>query len=148
MKTIPETNEALVLRTDFSNTAAWEAVCVAIQKPVGDFRAYVDFLSDPEYEGITTEQLLSLIPQNPYHTLIFIVDQVTLSQPEYPILVVDLYHEPGRTFRVIPSEMWGVENNLSLANMDFDDFAENVDLDGVFRGFPMSNTSGSFWIKY
>ncbi len=138
MKIIPETNEALVLRTDFSNAAAWEAVCAAIQKPVGDFRAYVNFLSDPEYEGITTEQLLSLIPQNPYHTFIFIVDQVTLSQPDYPILVVDLdlYYEPGRTFRVIPSEMWGVENNLSLANMDFDDFADNVDPDGVFRDFP------------
>jgi hypothetical protein len=28
----------------------------------------------------------------------------------------------------------GVENNLSLANMDFDEFADAVDADGVFRG--------------
>jgi hypothetical protein len=32
--------------------------------------------------------------------------------------------------------MWGVENNLSIANMDFQDFVDYVDLDGVFRGFP------------
>jgi hypothetical protein len=31
--------------------------------------------------------------------------------------------------------MWGVENNLSLANMDWEDFAATVDEDGVFRGF-------------
>ena len=24
----------------------------------------------------------------------------------------------GATFRVVPSEMWSVQNNLSLANMD------------------------------
>jgi hypothetical protein len=31
--------------------------------------------------------------------------------------------------------MWGVENNLSVANMDFHEFADNVEDDGVFRGF-------------
>jgi hypothetical protein len=28
-----------------------------------------------------------------------------------------------------------IENNLSLFNMDFWEFADNVDDDGVFRGF-------------
>jgi hypothetical protein len=31
--------------------------------------------------------------------------------------------------------MASVENNLSIANMDFIDFAESVDEDGIFRGF-------------
>jgi hypothetical protein len=31
---------------------------------------------------------------------------------------------------------WSVENNLSLANMDFEEFANAVDVDGLFRGFP------------
>lgn len=30
---------------------------------------------------------------------------MTLSHPEHPLLVMDLSEEPGRTFRVIPSEM-------------------------------------------
>jgi hypothetical protein len=50
-------------------------------------------------------------------------------------LVVDLDETPGRTFRVVPSEAWGVENSLSLANMGFEEFAEAVDEHGVFRGF-------------
>jgi len=64
------------------------------------------------------------------------VDRVALTDPEHPILVVDLMDQPGRTFRVIPSEAWGVENNLSIANMGFEEFAEAADEDGVFRGFP------------
>lgn len=43
--------------------------------------------------------------------------------------------EPGRTFRALPSEVNGIESNLSIANMDWEDFAESVDDDGVFRGF-------------
>jgi hypothetical protein len=31
--------------------------------------------------------------------------------------------------------MWSVENNLSIANMEFGEFAGNLDQDGVFRGF-------------
>jgi hypothetical protein len=34
--------------------------------------------------------------------------------------------------------MWGVENNLSIANMVFAEFAGAVDEDGVFRGFSES----------
>ncbi|MGQ0602911.1 MAG: DUF6924 domain-containing protein [Anaerolineales bacterium] len=138
MRPIPETRNALVLRTDFSDDAAWEAICAAIRAPVGEFQAYVDFLNDPEYEGITLEQLLALAPQSPYRSFIFIADRTTFSLPEHPILVVDLYTEPGRTFRVIPSEMWSVENNLSIANMDFEEFADALSPDGVFRGFPVS----------
>ncbi len=125
-----------MLRTDFSDEAAWEAVCAAIREPVGEYRAYVDFVSDPEYEGLTVEELTELVPKGSGHTFLFLVDEIALSHPEHPILVVDLYDQPGRAFRVIPSEMWGVENNLSIANMDFHEFADSVDPDGIFRGFP------------
>ena len=136
MKHLPDTANALILRTDFSDAVAWESLCSAIQAPVGGFKAYVDFLSDPEYDGITLAKLLSLIPPGSTHTFIFLVDRLALSQPDHPILVVDLSTEPGRTFRVIPSEMWSVENNLSIANMDFAEFTDACDSDGVFRGFP------------
>ena len=41
----------------------------------------------------------------------------------------------GATFRCVPSAVQAVENNLSIANMDFEEFAGAVDEDGVFRGF-------------
>ena len=136
MKEIPNTEKTLVLRTDFSDDNAWKLICAAIQKPVGIFRANVDFLSDPAFNGLTSEQLLSLVPQHSDNGFIFIVDRETLIHPDHPVLVMDLLSEPGRTFRVIPSEMWGIENNLPIGNMDFEEFADSTDPDGIFRGFP------------
>jgi hypothetical protein len=136
MQGLPETRNALVLRTDFSDDAAWEAVCQAIKEPVGDFQAYVDCVSDPIYNNVTVDKLLELTASNSKRWFMFAVDQMTVSSAEHPILVIDLSYERGRTFRVIPGEMWGVENNLSLANMDFAEFADHVDPDGIFRGFP------------
>ena len=138
MKKIPKTENSLVLRTDFSNEVAWKSICAAIEKPdpVDGFQAYVEFLSDPEYDGLTVEQLLTLDPQGSDHYFLFLVDQLALLHPEQPIVVVDLNREPGRTFRVIPSQMWAVQNNLSIANMDFEEFANSVDQDGIFRDFP------------
>jgi hypothetical protein len=138
LKPIPKTENALVLRTDFTDDAAWATLCTAIQQPVGEYRAYVEFLSDPQYDRLTVEQLLSLNPQDADHTFLFLVDHTALTHPEHPILVADLIEESGRTFRVIPTEMWGIENNLSIANMDFAEFAEHADADGIFRGFAES----------
>jgi len=134
-KTLPVTQDSLLLRTDFSDDSAWHVVCTAVQAPVGDFRAYVECVSDPAFAGVTPAELPPLQPERAYHSFVFLVDGVALSSPEHPIVVVDLFEEPGRWFRVVPSEAWAVQNNLSLANMDFADFADNVAADGVFRGF-------------
>ena len=134
-KPLPVTQNSLVLRTDFSDDMAWRSVCDAIQAPVGDFRAYVECVSDPAFAGATPADMASLQPERSNHSFVFLVDELALSSSEHPIVVVDLIEEPGRWFRVIPREAWAVENNLSLANMDFADFADNVDHDGVFRGF-------------
>ena len=138
MKQIPKTENALVLRTDFSNQGTWDAICAEIQKPVGifHFRANVDFLDDQVYADITKNQLLTLIPANYGHSFIIIVDQTAMSQPEHALLIVDLYEGSGNEFRAIPMQVQGIENNLSIANMDFEEFAAAVDEDGIFRGFP------------
>jgi hypothetical protein len=136
MNALPETEHALVLRTDFSDEAAWARIRGKIEAPVGAFRAYVSFVSDPDLAGLDIVELTSLGQSGPYRSFMFVVDGVTANDPEHPVLVLDLTDEPGRTFRVVPREMWGVENNLSIANMDFADFADNADDDGVFRGFP------------
>ena len=144
MTSIPDTENAAVLRTDFTDDDAWKSICEAIVRPVkisrGDyeFRASVDFVNDPRFMGIDAERLLSWIPRSYRHAFLFVVDDVALKHPDNPVLVIDLDSQPGRTFRVIPSEMWSIENNLSIANMDFDEFADAVDADGIFRGFPES----------
>jgi hypothetical protein len=135
MKRIPKTENSLLLRTDFSDDAAWDRLCAAVQAPVGDFRAYVSPISDPQFDGLTVNELVR-IASTPGRSFCLVADAVALTDAEHPLLVVDLRHEPGRTFRVVPREAWGVENNLSLANIGFEDFADALDADGVFRGFP------------
>lgn len=127
-----------MLRTDFSNDSAWKSVCNAIRRPQGllGVRANVECISDPAFQGLTAEQLLAQASEFDNREFIFIFDSFTLTHPENPILVLDLFEESGQTFRVIPSEMWSVESNLSTSNMDFSEFAESAGDDGIFRGFP------------
>jgi hypothetical protein len=80
-----------------------------------------------------------LIPDGYESPLLALVDHTTIASPEMPVLLVDLNElneQYGRTMRVIPAELPSIEVNLSLANMDFFDFADSADEDGVFRGFP------------
>ena len=139
MKNLPSTEESLLIRADFSDDSAWASLCEAAKAPSEDgFTACLNCIDDSGYQGLTAEQLLALAPsgkQRGQHTFAFIADSKTLSSPERPVLVVDLHDKPGRTIRVVPREIWSIENNLSTANMEFSDFANNTDA-GVFRGFP------------
>ncbi|OJW04205.1 MAG: hypothetical protein BGO49_21685 [Planctomycetales bacterium 71-10] len=139
MDKLPESDDAPVVRTDFSDPGAWEAICKAIRTPfrLGGYEvlANVDFVDDPSFEGLTPETLPSAIGTGFQRRLVFLVDRTTLTHQEHPILVVDLFEKRRRPFRVIPSEMASVENNLSLANLDYRDFVRNLGPDGIFRGF-------------
>lgn len=75
----------------------------------------------------------------------FLADRLAQQEADHPVIAVCLYSYPdgpdtvGRTFRVIADEVGAsVSPNLALANMDFDEFADEADRapDGVFRGFP------------
>jgi hypothetical protein len=135
-KQIPVTKSTLALRTDFSNEASWKSLCASVQDPDNEFGPNLDFVSDQQFDGLTADQLPSHLSEDSTLTFAFIIDHLALSHPDHPILVIDLHDQKGRTFRVIPSEIGIVENNLSIANMDFDEFATAVDKEGVFRGFP------------
>jgi hypothetical protein len=136
MKKLPKTEKVPVVRTDFANEPEWQAICAAIQEPDEEFgfTANVQFISDPEYASLIAENFPDILPEDTHHTFAFIIDRATLSNPDHPVLVVDLMEEPGRSFRVIPAQMWSVENNLSIANMDFSEFADAVGHDNIYRG--------------
>jgi hypothetical protein len=135
MKRLPDSNDSLVVRTDFSDDEIWAQVRTALAAPVDDFQANLEFVDDAAYNGASVEDIIAARPANDT-SFLFLADRETMVNPEHPALVVELYGGSGRTFRVVPNEMWGVENNLSLCNMDWEEFAESVDPDGVFRGFP------------
>ena len=140
---------SLVIRTDFAHPQEWTEIQSAIAEPQTEdgFTAFVVFVDDRAYEGLTASRLLELVPANAHHAVAFLVDTKTLTHPDRPILVVNLYDfveglddqgkgpEYGATFRVVPSEMWSVQNNLTISNMDWEEFTGNLDGDGIFRGF-------------
>ncbi len=148
MESLPDVDETLLIRTDFSDPTAWQALLTTVMTPNQDgFLANVHPVDDPAYRDLTTEQILSAAHELDTELLI-VADKTALTTPEMPLLALPLFdgvdeddeREEGESrqehspLRVVATELWSVENNLSLANMDWEDF-ENVADNGVFRGF-------------
>ena len=115
-------------------------ICGEIQQPSPEgFEAHVDFIDDRAFEELSKQQLIALLPKDYPHSFIIVVDHKAVSQSDHPLLIINLYEglgsEVGDEFRSVPEQIQGIENNLSIANMDFADFASAVDGSGVFRGF-------------
>lgn len=127
---------SLVLRTDFSDDNVWTKICHIISSPKGflGFTAQVKFYNDKSFENASAEKIITSLPKDRDFWFIFIVDHITVSHQEHPVLCVDLLQEFGRTFRVIAKELYVVENNLSTLNMDFTEIYNSVGSDGVHRG--------------
>lgn len=124
-----------LVRTDFSSDEGWrEAVRQAAAESEDGFRAELEPIDDRVFEG-KDPKALAADDRWRGKMVLFVVDAHTIEDCECSIACVDLDAQPGRTFRAIPSALWGVENNLRLANMDFDEFAGAAAEDGTFRGF-------------
>jgi hypothetical protein len=135
MPTIPATDDMPLIRTDFSDEPAWrELARAALAESGHGFRANLFIVDDRAFEGASAEQLSQSVGEGPHHACLFVADAIAIGHKEHPLLCVDL-RSARQSFRVVPSELWGVENNLAIANMDFEEFAGAVDQDGVFRGF-------------
>jgi hypothetical protein len=127
---------SILIRTDFSDNVAWEGLLNALAEPNAEgFCGYFAPVDDRQFEGIDIAKLASLARQQLQNNTIYVADSETLVSGENPILCLDLHGEDDRYFRVVPAEAWGPENNLRISNMDYSDFLNAADDDGVFRGF-------------
>lgn len=130
---LPATPGVPVVRTDFSDQGAWERVRDGISWVTPDgFGAVVSFVDDPAFAGLTVADLLEAGTGLAAHALLLVVDETTIRSAEHPVLVVDL-RSRARSFRAVPHTIQEIENNLSTANMDWEEFADGVDADGVRR---------------
>jgi hypothetical protein len=127
----------MVLRADYSNESKWGELKNEISNPNSEygFFANVTFYENREYDKLTLEQILPRLSNKYGHPIILIADQLTFTDDEVTLICVDLVDLPGQYLRIITSEIWSIENNLSISNMDFQEFADSQDQDGVFRGF-------------
>lgn len=81
MLTLPHTPCALVLRIDFTDEEAWDAVCAASIAPsVDGFAASLYFVSDSAFADLSPEQVATL-PMVTYRSFLFLVDDVTVTDP-------------------------------------------------------------------
>jgi hypothetical protein len=132
----PDDLTSVVVRTDFGDDAAWEALQAALDG-AADFDN-ATYVSDPAYAGATVQALVdadaAAADQDKIFYL-FVADAAAMTGDGHPLLAVDLADEPGRTFRVPARWFSDVSNNLCIGNMDFADFANAADESGVFHGF-------------
>lgn len=125
-----------VVRTDFHDDDAWALIRSQILEETSEgFRAYVDIVEDPAFADLGADSVLAAIPMGYPHGFLVVVDHESITLPDHPVLVLDLQDPAYGRFRAVPSAVQQIENNLSIANMDFAEFAESVDPTGVFRGF-------------
>jgi len=139
LNSVPERGNPLVVRTDFEDQERWKTVLQLVRDPVQEFGytlyAHLDVVEDRVCRNMPIEKLLAALPRHYPYSFLFVVDDLTIRNDEFPVLVIDLRHERGRTFRALPSQVQSIENNLSIANLDFFEFADAADKDVVFRGF-------------
>ena len=133
---IPTSENALLIRTDFSDQSAWKKLAAAARKPDDPFTFNMEIVDERANSGATVEQLMQALPEDYPHSFMVVADSISISQPDNPLLVVDLAEERGRQFRTVAAQVASIDNNLSIANMDFEEFAGLVDESGVFRGIP------------
>ncbi|MCX5199389.1 hypothetical protein OOK31_36885 [Streptomyces sp. NBC_00249] len=132
----PDDLTSLVLRTDFGDEGAWDAVRAALDA-AGEY-PHATYISDLRFADVDVQALLdeeAATEEDDQIVYMFLADATTMDDPGHPVLAVDLSDEPGRTFRVPVQWFPDVAANLSIANMDFADFADAADESGTFCGF-------------
>lgn len=132
----PDDLTSLVLRSDFSDDAAWDAIKTALTG--ADEYRHATYVSDPAYAGVSIPALVdadAAAGDEDKVMYVFLADAASMADDELRLLAVDLFDEPGRTFLVPPGRFPNVSANLSIANMDFAEYADATDESGTFRGF-------------
>jgi len=149
-----------LLRADFSDAPAWAAVVQAVTADAdfgpsddpddddGSYTPNIQAIDDRTFEGATGRALAEARDGEMYGYVLLADSRAmreAIAGSELTLVYVDLSVAPedaeefgdelGREFRCEVSEIASIEANLAIANMDFADFADNVDEDGVFRGF-------------
>lgn len=89
----------------------------------------------PELSGLTPNEIVQL-PREGYLSAVAVADEQTMRDGTISFLDLDEFGEESRAHLPChPQEIEPITANLSIANMDFSDFADNTDADGIFRGF-------------
>ncbi|MDJ0362756.1 hypothetical protein [Rhodococcus sp. H29-C3] len=133
--------QSLLVRTDFNDDVEWATVIAQCtdeyrQSDGSTAQASLTVVDDRDFESTSSTALAQSLPDDASDYL-FVADNETFDDSEHLILVVKVSPNTDQleTFRVTPAHLAEVENNLSIANLDFDEFVSATDDFDVFRGF-------------
>ncbi|GAB2651052.1 hypothetical protein GCM10027169_16100 [Gordonia jinhuaensis] len=126
----PVLDFSVLIRSDFSDDDVWEevreaAVAEVWETPSEPFVADLTVVDDDAFDKVSVNDFVSAA-EGSDHSVVFVADAKTMSDPDHPILAIDTSEEPGATFRVVPSSMWAVQNNVALGNLFFSELAEQA----------------------
>lgn len=129
-----------LVRTDFSSDTEWNQLLNLILTPESRYGAvaYVYVVDDSAFEDSNREEIAKNLNKDYNYSIFFIADEITFQSSDFPILCVEIEDSTtltGRSFRIKATDLFIAQNNLSISNMDFEDFSERVDSDGVFIPF-------------
>ncbi|MFC4562702.1 DUF6924 domain-containing protein [Nocardiopsis mangrovi] len=124
----------LIVRTDFSDDAAWEALLDTVYRPGGggpidDFGDYIDVVDDRAFEGATPEQVMAVLRE--WGDVVLIADGDTMRDPGHRVLTVPLEHRIGCAFRLDPDQVGIMAVNLSIGNQDIEDYMDDETLKAI-----------------
>ena len=129
---LPSGAGAPIVRTDFTNQHAWDELCELVREFAAEgLLTDLRLVDDLGYGGATAGELLAMLPEDAGYAYLAVVDLLTLATAARPqdrtLLFVDVDDEEGSgaTFRAMVSELASIDANLSIANQDFSDYADD-----------------------
>ncbi|MFG2600620.1 DUF6924 domain-containing protein [Streptomyces sp. NPDC048462] len=124
--------DVLVIRTDFSDDEAWNAVVGELRRPWGpggEFPAGVQLVDAPVWSGATADEVLAAAVDEDL-LVVFLADRDTMQSPAHALLALstvwedvsgldpvyyqELIEAPEpREFRAVPAAVHGVQMDLA-----------------------------------
>ncbi|GAA2613327.1 DUF6924 domain-containing protein [Streptomyces axinellae] len=149
--------DAVVVRTDYEDEQAWQAVKVALAERLGEPHGTPTpcLVDDPAWAGASVCDVQAAIEADAQlHeelSVVFLADRTTMRGGHHALLAVPAFTrealkddgayeemvEFGHEFRTVSTGVQEIHTNLALAHMDFQDFAAAAQADpsGVFRSW-------------
>lgn len=140
--------DCLIIRTDYSDETAWREVKAMLAAPQGAdaYEPNLYLVDDPAWAGASVESALAAVAADEFLSVIFLVDERAVNSRDHALLAVNTESpeefefgdgdaEFCSSFRVEPAGVFGVDANLRIANLDFEDYAARAagEPDGVFK---------------
>lgn len=136
MPSLPESGIYLLVRTYFGDDVGWDALKAEISEGSEEgFFANLEYVDDRQFEGFTPEALQDAHPHRADGwDVMYVADEQAITSPVHPLLLVRVGSTEDLPFRCRADLLHEVDANLSLANLDWDDFRDQIDDSGVYGG--------------